>query len=95
MNNQERKERIRDRGCREIIHDDGGKHSESKPRPKRPQPRPEGQVTTRPLRCEPAADDLEREVNEDGDREIFFAQALFDVFQGSDGFVGGEADLGA
>lgn len=94
MQNQKYEEPIRNRRCREPIHDQSRQDREPEPGPKRPQPRPERFVPSRPPRGEPTSGDLEWEVDEHSDSEVLFAQAFFHKLEGGDGFVGGEADLG-
>lgn len=88
VHNQECEERRCDGGFGEEVDNERRNEGEAKSRPECPDPGTERCLSARPAGSEPAAEYLEREVNEDSDREVFPPKTFLDHFEGCHGLVG-------
>ena len=83
-----------DRGVGEPVHGERREEDEGEGGPVRVHPRAERALALAPAPREPAAGDLEREGDEDGEREVLLGEALLDHLERGHGRVGLEPDLG-
>ena len=91
---QEYEKASRNRGMREFPQDDGSEGREHETRPISPDPRTQRAIPARPTCNEVAEYDLNGKASQDGHREIFFSESLFDIFERRRGVVGRKAELG-
>ncbi len=93
---QEREERVRKRRRRQASNNERPREREPQAHPKRAQPRPERSAfsVVAPVRGKVRAYDLTWKVDQDSKRQVLPPEPFLDEFQGGDGFVGLEANLG-
>jgi hypothetical protein len=93
VDDQEQEKALADRRRWEVAHDERAHGREEETRPVRPHPRPERVPRRAPARSEPSANDLEREVDEDRDREVLTAEPALNHLERRRGVVRLEAEL--